>query len=275
MPVLRAQPHDRRDSELCQGEVAMKPKNPFKLDGAVPLSEKALEALDHIEPSRREFLKTAGIMMIGFGFGAATAGTAEAQSPLNPSGNVDPAQLGNWVAIAADESITVFAGKCELGTGIRTLQHQLAAEELSVPMERITLVLCRTGVTPNQGYTAGSFSTWTQFGAGGLRAALDTARDALFQLASQWLDVDVSQLALKDGVFSVSGDPVSTVSYGELVQGQRFNLPVNRAAVPNDPSTWKVLGKSVPRVDIPAKAKGSFQYVQKVRVAGMLHGKVV
>jgi len=115
----------------------------------------------------------------------------------------------------------------------------------------------------------------TQFGTNGLRVAVDTARDALYQLASLWFGVDVSQLVLKDGVFSVSGDPTSTVSYGELVQGRRFNLPVNRMAVPNDPSTWKVLGQSVPRVDIPAKAKGTFQYVQKVRVPRMLHGRVV
>src|SRR6516225_8589671 len=251
----------------------MKPKNLFKPDGAQPLPPKALEALDNVDASRRDFLKTAGVMMIGFG---ATATTGNAQSPINTSGLVDATQLDNWVAVGADESITVFAGKCEIGTGMRTLQHQLAAEELSVPMDRITLVLCRTGVTPNQGYTAGSFSTWTQFGAGGLRNALDTARDALFQLASQYLDVDVSQLALKDGVFSVKGgDPTYTVSYGQLVQGQRFNLAVNGKAVPNDPSTWKVLGKSVHRVDIPAKTKGTFQYVQKVRVPGMVHGKVV
>ncbi len=244
----------------------MKPKNPFKLDGARPLPEKALEALDHIEASRRDFLKTAGVMMIGFGFGVATA---DAQNPINPSGNVDNTQLDNWVAVGADESITVFAGKAELGTGLRTVQLQLASEELSVPVDRITLILCRSGVTPNQGLTVGSFSTMTQFGTNGLRVALDTARDALYQC------VDVSQLVLKDGVFSVSGDPTSTVSYGELVQGRRFNLPVNRMAVPNDPSTWKVLGQSVPRVDIPAKAKGTFQYVQKVRVPLMLHGRVV
>jgi CO/xanthine dehydrogenase Mo-binding subunit len=249
-----------------------KPINPLKLNGARPLSANAIEALNHLDASRRDFLKTAGVMMIGFG----AAGAAKAQSTINPSGNVDATQVDNWVAIAADESITVFSGKCELGTGIRTLQHQLAAEELSVPMDRITLVLCRTGVTPNQGYTAGSFSTWTQFGAGGLRTALDTARDALFQLAAQYLDVDVSQLSVANGVFSVNGgDPTYTVSYGQLVQGQRFNLPVNAKAVPNDSSTWKVLGKSVQRVDIPAKAKGSFQYVQKVRIPGMLHGKVV
>src|SRR5215471_18113716 len=228
----------------------MKPQKPFKLEGARPLSEKALAALDQFEPSRRDFLKTAGVMMIGFGVGAATVSTAEAQSPINPSGSVDATQLDNWVAVGADESITVFAGKAELGTGMRTVQLQLAAEELSVPLDRITLVLCRSGVTPNQGLTVGSLSTMTQFGTGGLRVALDTARDALYQLASLWLDVPASQLSLKDGVFSISGgDPTLTVFSGQLVAGRRFN--------------------------IPSKAKGTFQYVHKVRVPGMLHGRVI
>jgi len=253
----------------------MKPKNPLKLDGAQPLPEKALDALNHLEPSRRDFLKTAGIMMIGIGTGAATVGKAAAQSPLNPSGNIDNTQLDSWVAIGADESITVFAGKAELGTGMKTMQIQIAAEELSVPVERITMVLCRSGVTPNQGLTVGSNSAPVQFGNNGLRVAVDTARDALYQFASLWLGVAVDQLDLNDGVFSAKGDPASTVSYGELVQGRRFSIPVNRSAVPNHPSTWKVLGKSVPRVDVPPKAKGTYQYVQKVRVPGMLHGKVV
>jgi nicotinate dehydrogenase subunit B len=251
----------------------MKPKNPFKLDGALPLPEKALAALEHLGATRRDFLKTAGVMMIGFGVGA---GTVDAQNPINPSGAVDNTQVDNWVAIGADETITVFAGKAELGTGIRTMQLQLAAEELSVPVDRITLVLCRSGITPNQGLTVGSLSTMTQFGTAGLRAAVDTARDALYQLAALWLDIDVSQLTLKDGVFSINGgDPSYSVSYGTLVEGRRFNIPVNSKAVPNNPAAWKVLGTSVQRVDIPGKAKGTYQYVQKVRVPGMLHGKVV
>ena len=249
----------------------MKPNNPLKLEGARPLSDQAINALEHLGASRRDFLKTAGVLMIGFGAGAATG---KAQG-ANPSGNVDNTQVDSWVAIGADGSITVLAGKCDFGQGLRTIQLQLAAEELFVSMDRITLVLCKTGITPNQGYTAGSFSTWTQFGGGGLRVALDTARDALFQLASQYLSVAVSQLTVNDGVFSVKGDPSRTVSYGQLVQGQRFNLTVNFKAVPNDPSTWKILGTSVPRVDIPAKVKGTFQYVQKVRIDGMLHAKVV
>src|SRR5262245_2299588 len=271
MPVLHAHTHGRRDSALCQGEFLMKPKNPFKLDGAGPLSEKAIGALNHFEASRRDFLKTAGVMMIGFGFGAVTAG-----AQTIPPGTPDNTQVDSWVAVGADESITVFAGKAELGTGMRTLQLQLAAEELSVPLDRITLVLCKSGVTPNQGLTVGSLSTMTQFGTAGLRVALDTARDALYQLASDQLKVPVSELILQDGVFSIrGGDPIHTVTYGQLIQGKRFSLPVNSRAVPNNPSTWKVLGTSVPRVDIPAKAKGTFEYVQNVRVPGMIHGRVV
>jgi nicotinate dehydrogenase subunit B len=247
----------------------MKSRNSNAAAGARPISETPIDALEHLSASRRDFLKTAGVMIIGFGAGATAV---KAQSG---SGNVDNTQVDSWVAIGADESITVLAGKCDFGQGLRTIQLQLAAEELFVPMDRIKLVLCKTGLSPNQGYTAGSFSTWTQFGGGGLRVAVDTARDALFQLASKYFNVPVSQLTVKDGVFSVTGDLTRTVSYGQLVQGRQFNLTVNPNAVPNDPSTWKILGKSVPRVDIPAKVKGTFQYVHKVRVPGMLHGKVV
>ena len=138
----------------------MKLKNPLKLEGARPLSEKAIDALGHLDATRRDFLKTAGVMMIGFA--AATTGKAQG----TPPGNVDNTQVDSWVAIGADNSITVLAGKCDFGQGFRTVQLQLAAEELFVSMDRITLVLCRTGVTPNPGYTAGRFSTWTQFGGG-------------------------------------------------------------------------------------------------------------
>jgi nicotinate dehydrogenase subunit B len=254
----------------------MKPINPFKLQGAEPLPEKAFEALDRLGASRRDFLKTAGVMMVGFG---AAATSAKAQSIINPSGTTDISQLDSWLAIGADESVTVLAGKHEHGQGIRTLQLQLAAEELSVSMDRITLLIGISGVTPNQFLTVGSLSTMTQFGPfgafGSLRVALDTARDALLTLASQYLDTDVSDLTITNGVVSSKSDPSASVSYGNLVYGQRFNLKINPNAVPNDPSTWKVIGKSVPRVEIPAKAKGAFTYVQKVRIPGMLHGKVV
>ena len=245
------------------------------LSNAGPLPDKAIDALRHLTPSRRDFLKSAGLMMVGFSASAVTARQALAQSPINVAGTIDGTQLDSWIAIGADDSITVLAGKSELGQGMRTLQLQLAAEELNVPIGSITLVMCISGVTPNQGLTVGSLSTQTQFGPSGLRVAIMTARDALLQLAAQLFDAPLSDLIVNDGVISQISNPSQKVSYGQLIFGKRFNLTLNPTAVPKDPSKWRVLGKSVPRVDIPAKAKGTFQYVQKVRVPGMLHGKVV
>jgi CO/xanthine dehydrogenase Mo-binding subunit len=95
-------------------------------------------------------------------------------------------------------------------------------------------------------------------------------------MASQQLDVPTSQLMVRNGVFFViGGDPANRISYGQLLQGRPFDLALNRQAVPKDPATYTVLGTSVPRIDIPSKATGQFQYVQHVRLAGMLHGRVV
>jgi nicotinate dehydrogenase subunit B len=230
---------------------------------------------DRAEYSRRNFLRNAGALVVGFSI-AGRNGNLAAQNPTNPTGLVDATQVDSWLTIGADESITVYSGKIEFGQGFSTVQTQLVAEELSVPFNRVRVIFGDTGFTPDQGVTSGSQSTVSEFGPGGLRQALDTARDALFELASQQFDVATTELAVREGVFSVrGGDPSDQLSYGQLLQGKRFNLTLNSKAVPKDPKQYTILGTSVPRIDLPAKATGQFQYVQHVRLPGMLHGKVV
>jgi CO/xanthine dehydrogenase Mo-binding subunit len=224
--------------------------------------------------SRRNFLKGTGVMMVGFAASTALP-KANAQSPIAPLGTVDATQVDSWLAVGADGHVTVFTGKVELGQGVRTITYQLVSEELYVPMSAITVITGITGICPDQGTTSGSQSTITQMSAGGLRQALDTARDALLLLASEELDAPVANLVIKNGVISVVGNPSLSMAYGDLIFGRRFNLTMNPNAVPKDPSKWTVLGTAVRRVDIPAKACGSFAYVQNIRVPGMLHGKVV
>jgi CO/xanthine dehydrogenase Mo-binding subunit len=232
-------------------------------------------ALKTTGSSRRGFLKSAGLLIVGFNV-AGDAGKLLAQSTASPTGLVDATQVDSWLSIAADGNITAYSGKIEFGQGFSTVQTQLIAEELFVPVSRVTVIFGETGITPDQGVTSGSQSTVTEFGPTGLRQAVDTARDALFQMASQQLGVPTSQLTVQNGVFTVmGGDPSKQVSYGQLLQGKRFNLTVNKASVPKDPRNYTVLGTSVPRLDLPAKATGQFQYVQHVRLPGMLHGKVV
>lgn len=238
----------------------------------------AAAALEQAGSSRRDFMRNAGMMLVGFSV-AATSSKLSAQSPVTspiaPLGTVDATQVDAWIAIGADESITCYTGKVELGQGIRTIQYQLVCEELSVPMKHVNLIMAITGITPDQGTTSGSQSTITEFSAGGLRQALDTARDALLALAMEEMDATADQLTVNNGVFYLTSDPTQSISYGNLVYGKRFNLTLNANTKPKDPNTWTVLGTSVPRVDIPAKATGAFTYVQNIRLPGMLHGKVV
>src|SRR6185503_6521093 len=67
------------------------------------------------------------------------------------------------------------------------------------------------------------------------------------------------------------------VAYGELIGGKNFSLKLDHAkpAASKAPKDFKVVGQSVPRVDIPDKMTGRFTYMQDFRVPGMLHGRVV
>ena len=252
----------------------MKPARMSKSTEQPNLTPDAAAALERAGFSRRGFLKGAGALIVTFSIGGARK--LEAQNPAAiPSRVTDPAQVDSWIAIAQDGTVTGYSGKCDFGQGFRTVQYQLIAEELRIPLDRITLIFCDTALTPDQGVTSGSQSHPAEFGPSGLRQALATAREALFRMAADRFQVSMDQLTVQDGVISSKSDPSQQMSYGQLIGGNQFNLTLNTKAVPIDPSQYTVLGTSVPRYDIPAKVTGQYQYVQHVRVPGMRHGKVV
>src|SRR5437870_5236346 len=106
------------------------------------LTPDALEALNRAGFSRRDFLKTSGVLIVSFGAAGLfeTLGLAQGRGAGQGRGGaargpqVDAAQLDSWIAVAADGRVTAYTGKCELGQGIYTAQMQLIAEELSVPL---------------------------------------------------------------------------------------------------------------------------------------------
>jgi len=231
--------------------------------------------------TRRHFLRGSGALIVSFGAAGAVGRLGQsglsvsAQAPQGAPLQVDPRQLDSWIAIAADGSVTAYTGKCELGQGMYTAQMQLIAEELVVPLGRITLIQCDTSITPDQGTTSGSQSHPTNFNERNLAQAGATAREALLRLASQRLALPVDQLAISAGVISAKTDPDKRVSYGDLIGGRTFNLFLSDSAKRRDPGAWTVLGKPIGRVDLPELAAGQFEFVHNVRVPGMLHGRVV
>jgi nicotinate dehydrogenase subunit B len=223
--------------------------------------------------SRRDFLKSSGVLVVAF---ASVPDDVCGQGQFDTrASHIDPKQLDSWIAIAADGRVTAYTGKCELGQGIQTAQIQLVAEELVVPVDRVTLVQCDTAVCPDQGTTSGSQSTPTNFNERNLAQAAATAREMLAKLAAARLGVAADQLAFADGAISPGSDRNRRVSYGELVAGRKLNVTVDAAAKRREPREWTVLGTAVPRVDMAAMVTGTLEYVQNVRVPGMLHGAVV
>src|SRR5690242_21554206 len=121
--------------------------------------------------SRRDFLKTSGALVVSFSAASLARPFALAQGPFDthPS-HIDPKKLDSWIAVSADGTVTAYTGKCDFGQGMFTVQTQLVAEELCVPLNRVKLIQCDTSVAPDQGTTSGSQSTPTNFNSDNLRS---------------------------------------------------------------------------------------------------------
>jgi CO/xanthine dehydrogenase Mo-binding subunit len=227
-----------------------------------------------MNPTRRDFLKGAGALIVSFnaGEGAWKAAGGQGQFATHAS-HIDPTSLDSWIALTADGTVTAHTGKCDFGQGIFTSQTQLVAEELCVALDRVKLIQCDTAVAPDQGSTSGSQSTPTNFNTQNLALAAATAREALLKLAAEKLSEPAEGLTIANGV--ISGRDGRKVTYAELIGGKHFSLVLDKAAKRRLPSEWTVLGKPVPSLDRPALMTGQFEFVQHVRVPGMLHGRVV
>src|SRR6266404_1913238 len=220
-----------------------------------------------IHASRRDVLKGGGALVVSFSLaGAPGEALAQGAKPLALT------EVDSFLAIDASGVVTFYSGKVDLGTGVATALPQMVADELDVPLNRVKLVQGDTALTPDQGTTWGSLSI--QIGGMQLRNAAATAKAALLDEAAKRLGAKQDELKVVDGVVSAGN---KRVSYGELIGGKSFALKLDHAkpAAGKDPKDYKVVGKPVPRVDIPDKVTGRFIYMQDFRVPGMLHGRVV
>jgi nicotinate dehydrogenase subunit B len=225
--------------------------------------------------SRRDFLKGSGALIVAFTvpLGAGATRARAATAAIGPA-LIDANQIDSWVIVGQDGRVRVHTGKVELGTGMRTTQIQIAADELDVALDAIDLLEGDTWYTPDQGTTAGSQSTKTNFTAG-LRQACAEARKVLIDLAAKKLGVPASSLTTSNGAVVSTTDSSMRATYGELIGGQRFNLKITGKAPMKKPAELKIVGKSIRNVDIPDKVHARLQYIQNVKVDGMLHGRVV
>jgi CO/xanthine dehydrogenase Mo-binding subunit len=233
--------------------------------------------------SRRQFLKSTGVLVVSFNL-FPPAGKVFAQFATLPSGDIDPTSLDSWLAITPDGLVTFYTSKVEIGTGTITALAQIVAEELDVPVARIKMDSGDTSRTVEQGSTVGSRSI--ERAGPQVRQAAAAARQELLKLAAARLGVSDARLSVVDGVVSVIGDPAKKITYSQLIGGKRFNTKITATGTgwdmkvapevkAKDPKTYKIVGRPVKRFEIPAKVTGEHSYIHDVRIPGMLHGRVV
>ncbi len=225
--------------------------------------------------SRRDLLKTGGALVVSFAFGAVLPRRSAAQSPTadgDLAKMLDPSEVDSFLAIHADGSVTLYTGKVDIGTGLRIAVAQMAAEELGVPAERISVVDGDTGLCPDQGGTGGS--TGLTRGGVEVRQAAATARKALLTLGAAQLNRPAADLTIADGqVRPLAGG--SGIGIAALLGERRFSVKVDPRAPLTAPARYTVVGKPLLRPEVPDKCTGRHVYVQDFSLPGMLHARVI
>jgi isoquinoline 1-oxidoreductase subunit beta len=218
--------------------------------------------------TRRAFLeRTAGGVALVIGFRLdADLFAQESQEKKTPN------PFDAWVRIGSDDKVTLVVGKSEMGQGITTSLPMVLAEELDVDWAKVTVQQAETNPAVYDHGTGGSGSTRTSWLA--MRQAGAAARQMLVQAAARHWGVNPNACRTELG-HVMTGPRQKRLRYGELVlAASKLPVPAFKDVPLRNPSEFRIVGTSVPRVDVPAKVDGSARFGLDVRVPGMLFAVV-
>ena len=100
------------------------------------------------EVDRREFFKLLGCGVLVFLVGGAADAQESGGGGRRRGGGQRPGELGAWLHVAEDGTVSVFTGKAEVGQNIRTSLTQAVADELRAPISLIRMVMADTALVP-------------------------------------------------------------------------------------------------------------------------------
>jgi len=222
---------------------------------------------------RRDFFKIFGAGLAVFAVAKNVSAMQEtAPGPHGYHNEELPKEIGAWMHIGEDGTVTGFAGKAEIGQNVRTSLAQTVADELGVAFASVRMVLADTALTPFDAGTFGSRTTATITPQ--LRKVAAAARELLVEKASKQWNVPADKLVAGDGKVS---DPASgkSLRYSELAR-EDIGTQKPPAEDPIKPAShWTIAGKPVPKVDAREFVTGGHRYTTDMRPEGMLYAKIL
>src|SRR5881296_4557480 len=217
-----------------------------------------------------------------FVIGSAAAGAGLALGLKIPFGaSVVRAQGGSpeinaWIVIRPDDTVVVRVARSEMGQGTITGLAQMAAEELECNWSKVTTEY------PTPGQSVARKRVWGNFSTGGSRGIREshqyvreggaTARTMLVQAAANAWSVPAAECSAANSV--ITHKPTGrTTTYGKVAEAAAKLTPP--ADVPlKDPKEWKIIGKSVKRLDTMGKVTGAQIYGADLKLPGMLNAAI-
>jgi isoquinoline 1-oxidoreductase len=221
---------------------------------------------------RREFFKALGCGLVVLLVVKPTFAQESGGGGRRGGGRNRPQEIGAWLHIGEDGTVTVFTGKAEVGQNIRTSLSQVVAEELHVPLGSIRLVMADTKLVPFDAGTFGSRTTPDM--AVQLRRTSAAAREALLDLAAETWKTERTKVSLSEGkVTNATGN--ETLTFGQLTKGQKLMKTVTGELATTPPDKWRVTGMTFAKVDGRAFVTGRHQYASDIQRPAMARGKVL
>ncbi len=222
-----------------------------------------------LERTRRQFLRDSVLAGAGLVVGFHWSGGPR---PARAASSTAEAALNAFVRIAPDNTVTVLSKHIEFGQGTYTGLATILAEELDADWSQIRVESAPADATvynnlffgPVQG-TGGSTAmsnSWQQ-----LRQAGATARAMLVDAAAAAWDVPAAEVAVESGRLSHPGGGSAT--FGDLAEAAAALTPPAEVEL-KKPEDFRLIGTSVPRVDVPAKTDGQATFTMDVHRSGML-----
>ena len=207
----------------------------------------------------------AGSLLVGWRPTLGVApGTGRAGAPA-----ATEADLATWLRVNADNTVTVYIAQAEMGQGVMTSLAALVAEELGVNWEQVRAEMPDSApqfrTKRGRRLTGNSDSIMSGFEP--LRKAGAAAREMLTSAAAQRWNVPAADCVAADG--QVRHAPTGrSASYGELAAAAA-QLPVPAAPALKPASAWQLIGKPLPRKDIPDKVAGTAVFGVDVELDGL------
>jgi CO/xanthine dehydrogenase Mo-binding subunit len=179
--------------------------------------------------------------------------------------------LGRWVGFERDGKVRIAFGKVEYGQGAMTALAQIGADELDVDWSRIQVEEPATGNAPDEGLTVGSMSV--EMSGASVRTACAEVRSLFLDQAAKVLGCAPERLSMVDGTVHRDGRATAH-TYWTLARDVDLNRPPGESVVAKAPAAYRIVGQSLPRLDLAAKVFGA-AFIHDLLPADVVHARVL